>query len=92
MVKKTVKRVVIADKKQITFENHIFFKKEVVGDKIIYHTRLMNIFRVFDAKRNKFLINVVNFFTKENRWVTLFPVKDNDAFLGGYFTGSKRLS
>ncbi|WP_233709449.1 hypothetical protein [Borreliella bavariensis] len=46
-------KVDVTDKKQIAFENYSFFKKEIVGDKTIYHSRLMNILKVLKALENK---------------------------------------
>ncbi|WP_234926674.1 hypothetical protein [Borreliella garinii] len=43
-MKKPVERGILTNRKQIAFlKNHTFFKKEILGDRTIYHTRLNNI-------------------------------------------------
>ncbi|QFI15018.1 DUF226 domain-containing protein (plasmid) [Borrelia sp. CA_690] len=74
----------------IVFENHAFFKKEIIGDKTIYHTRLMNILKAFRTQADKFSIYLVNFLNKEKKYVYFFPKKDEDAVLRMFY-GFKKI-
>ncbi len=52
-MKKPVERGIPTIRKQIPLKNNTFFKKEIVGDRTMYHTRLNNILRGFDVKSEK---------------------------------------
>ncbi|WP_434246532.1 DUF226 domain-containing protein [Borreliella burgdorferi] len=81
-----IKRLAVFTNKQIAFKDHAFFKKEIIGDKTMYHTRLMNVLKLFKPQADKFLIYLVNSLNKEEKCVYLFPIiKDGDAFLGMFY-------
>ncbi|WP_325064225.1 DUF226 domain-containing protein [Borreliella bavariensis] len=84
------KKVTATTTKQIPFENHSFFKKEIVGDKTMYHTRLMNVYKGWRAWKNrKFCVYFINSLNKERKWIVLYPIKEGDAFLGMFYGFNK---
>ncbi|WP_325064677.1 DUF226 domain-containing protein [Borreliella bavariensis] len=89
-MKKPIERGIPINRKQIPLKNHTFFKKEIVGDRTIYHTRLNNILRGFDVKLEKVFVFFTNLFTKEKKYVTLFPTREGDEFLGMFY-GFKKI-
>lgn len=90
-MKKPVERGIPTIRKQISFKNNtFFFKKEIVGDRTMYHTRLNNILRGFDVKSEKVFVFFTNLFTKEKKYVTLFPTREGDEFLGMFY-GYKKI-
>ncbi len=56
----------------------------------MYHTRLNNILRGFDVKSRKVFVFFTNLFTKEKKYVTLFPTREGDEFLGMFY-GFKKI-
>ncbi|ABH02454.1 hypothetical protein BAPKO_5502 (plasmid) [Borreliella afzelii PKo] len=90
-MKKPVERGIPTIRKQIPLKNNTFFKKEIVGDRTMYHTRLNNILRGFDVKsEKKVFVFFTNLFTKEKKYVTLFPTREGDEFLGMFY-GYKKI-
>lgn len=81
-MKKPVERDIPTIRKQIPLKNNTFFKKEIAGDRTMYHTRLNNILRGFNVKSEKVFVFFTNLFTKEKKYVTLFPTREGDKFLG----------
>ncbi|MCD2413482.1 DUF226 domain-containing protein (plasmid) [Borreliella burgdorferi] len=90
IVKRAVKtpsseKAVETAKQQIPFHNHSFFKKEIIGDKTNYHTRLMNVYKGWRAWKHKFCVYFINSLNKERKFIMLYPVKEGDAFLGIFY-------
>ncbi len=72
-MKKPVERGIPTIRKQIPLKNNTFFKKEIVGDRTMYHTRLNNILRGFDVKsEKKVFVFFTNLFTKEKNTLPYF--------------------
>lgn len=56
----------------------------------MYHTILNNILRGFYVKSEKVFVFFTNLFTKEKKYVTLFPTRKGDEFLGMFY-GYKKI-
>lgn len=66
----------------------IFIKIESKNNRNLYHTKIMTDFYAFgvNKKQNKFFILLRKLFNrKEAEFFNLFPVRDNDKFLGIYY-------
>ncbi|ETZ17382.1 putative cytosolic protein [Borrelia duttonii CR2A] len=79
----------MADISEIPSRQHsIFIKIEKEGDRTIYHTKITKDFYIFGvdkSKNHKFFILLKELFKGKKCIFHLFPLKEDDRFLGMYY-------